>query len=489
MKVFCLLILVVLSISMPRGTNKDGFFVCQHDCSGRTVDVEISSENFPPEMTKNLDFSKGDIRSSCIQHLIGSVPRTISSYFDVRQQKSVEQVSDNYKIIVDKIENKASQLLSELCKKLSPKKTCAQKCMDTITPKKVQKCQKIFHQGKQVKRCSVSKVKGLCRLNCVQGFKNCHGKECKQVSCNNGMMVNSCQDKCTKDLMKCKQNCQWENINKCWMERLPGNYTEECKQVIESEPFKSCATGCMQDIKTPTCLNQCKNIQVPKRMEKCWYRISDMKADQKCSFKKFQEKCTSDCKTTQCFNFCGVYKNGEEKCFKHCYKGDKCMYHCQARAQAKCYTERLPYQELKDQCKDLANFNSVDRCFKHCFVPEQIQVVEEKVEYEVKDQIQEYIQHELEDIKVHLETSHVEIEKQVVERDACCQRVDSCCQREIVCESTGEKYSDILRKLERRTRKLLRRQEHREETRRLFKRTRQLQRRVFGRLEKELNKK
>jgi len=289
-------------------------------------------------------------------------------------------------------------------------------------------------------------------------------KKCKEISCNNGMKVNSCQDKCTKDLMKCKQNCQWEKINKCWMERLPGNYKEECKEVVENEKFKTCLTGCMRDIPFPTCLNQCKFVQVPSRMKNCYYRLSNINYSLKCSFAKFQKICQGSCKTKQTFKFCGV-KDGEEKCYDYSFKGKECVHHCSSRAQTKCYVDRMPYQELREQCKDISNFNSVDVCFKHCFNPTQIHEVEIDVDIQIDD------------IKKTIDTYNPEIERQATIRDQCCQRADSCCQRELICPETGEKYSEILRNLARRTRNLLRRQERRQETRELFERTRNLQRR------------
>jgi len=131
-------------------------------------------------MLKHLRFTQMDLKTSCIQHLVSSIPPTITTYFDKSKQQNVESVSGEYKRIVERIETKATTLLNDLCKTLSPKKTCADKCMEAIRPKNVERCSQVWKKGPKVQKCSISKVKGLCRLNCVQGFKNCQGKNVRR---------------------------------------------------------------------------------------------------------------------------------------------------------------------------------------------------------------------------------------------------------------------------------------------------------------------
>lgn len=72
-----------------------------------------------------------------------------------------------------------------------------------------------------------------------------------------------------------------------------------------------------------------------------------------------------------------------------------------------------------------------------------------------------------------------------VRRNICCESERDCCYQAIL-NPNGEKYSVLLRRLERRTRKLIRDIDHRREERNLHKRTRDLLRRTFKRIQEQL---
>jgi len=72
--------------------------------------------------------------------------------------------------------------------------------------------------------------------------------------------------------------------------------------------------------------------------------------------------------------------------------------------------------------------------------------------------------------------------QQKYKQDRCCSRTQGyCCSREIVHPHRGS-YHKIFRRLERRTRSLIRNIEHRKESRHLHDRTRRLLRRLSSRL-------
>lgn len=103
----------------------------------------------------------------------------------------------------------------------------------------------------------------------------------------------------------------------------------------------------------------------------------------------------------------------------------------------------------------------------------------EKVENPVKDSSSRF-----EKMNRYFDSISQKIDDGISKKEECCNTDSNsrCCNSPLQHSLTGENYKSLLRRLHRRSRKLLRRIEHRNENRRLHQRTRKLVQRIFDKI-------